>query len=163
MIPPYKTSLGIFPSSICRTCHSHRSLRWQSIVKLFGSLHLDSTTVFGVLVVHVIKHLPQRTHIFNLDSLATYIVHDSFPYNRTQALITTIVIRTFCCFWVRVWCCWCCSSSYDTLTHRRQTHRSFDAACVGLLLNVLTSWFGAYFKVFNKHKFLYALLERHKK
>ena len=57
---PAISSQNIFGNSfICLTCPSQR---WRSIVSIVGSPHLDSTTVFGVLLVQDIprKFLSER-------------------------------------------------------------------------------------------------------
>ena len=50
----YKIYLGFLSVFIRRSCPSQRILRWRSIVNIIGCPHLDSTTIFVVLLIQQI-------------------------------------------------------------------------------------------------------------
>ena len=102
---PYKIFLGILPSFICRTCPSQRSLRWRSIMNIVGSPHLNTTSVFSVLLVHDIpikflrKCIIYMKKIYEkpiiLRSWVTWFFHTPVP--RPTRVEAALLIRLSIC------------------------------------------------------------------
>ena len=70
---------GFLPSFIRRKYPSQRSLRWRSIVKIVGSPNLDSTNMFGGLIVHDIHNnqIPHKEHIKTVQYTLLSSIHCS--------------------------------------------------------------------------------------
>ena len=91
--------MGILPFFIRLTCTNQRSLSWRSIVNIVGIQHLDSRTLFGVLLIQNISRSSFRSErilkTFNICSWAVFVVHYSLSYKSvltTQTLYTVTLV-----------------------------------------------------------------------